>query len=400
MPHFEFKAFTQEGEVREGILKAKDKDEALRILQEKNLLVTFLQEKKRKPLFFQRANLKDIYLFTHQLSRLLRAQVSIDEAIKSLSETTSKAHLREILVEIYNDLISGVKFSFAISKFPDLFDDYYVGMVRVGETAGILDEILIYVANYLEGKIKSKNRIIQAMIYPIIILIIFVGIIIALFYYVIPQITNIFIENNIPLPKITSFFQQISNFLQKFGLFLIVILGSLIYYTFEYAKTREGKVAIFNFVGNAPVFGSLIRNIYVGQFLESLHYLLRGGVSILESLEIVKNVINHPLYEKALDYIIEEAKKGRPLSSSIAEFPDLFPSIVVEAFKVAEKTGQLTEVSRTILDYYNETINAQLNNLSEAIQPFLIIILAGGLGALEISLLVPLLNLTKYVQNF
>ncbi len=400
MAQFEFKAFTQEGKLKEGILKADSKDEALKILQEQNLLVTYLAEKRGKPLFFQKPSLKDIYLFSRQLAYLIQAKTPLDEAVKSLSETSSNRHFRNILIEIYNDLVSGVKFSLSLSNFPELFDSYYIGMVKVGETSGALDEILLYLANHLEAKIKSRNRIIQALIYPSIVIFLFIGVMLALFYYVIPQITKIFIENNIPLPNITKFFQSISDFLSRFGIFLFIILASLIYYIFEYIKTKEGRAFIFNLIGDTPVIGPFLKNIYIGQFLESLYYLIKGGVPLLESLEIIKDVIKHPAYESAIEYMIEEVKKGRPLSESISEFPHLFHSIVVEGMKTAEKVGQLAEITLTILNYYNETIEAQINSLGEALQPFLIVILGAGLGALEASLLIPLLNLTKYIQNF
>jgi type IV pilus assembly protein PilC len=400
MAQFEFKAFTQEGKLKEGIISAESKDKALQILQEQNLLVTYLGERKRKPLFFQKPRLKDIYIFTRQLSYLIQANTPLDESIRSLSETTASSSLKGILIEIYNELVGGAKLSTALSRFPDLFNSYYIGMIQVGESTGALDEVLFYLANHLEAQMKFRNRALQALIYPALVLVIFLGVLITLFYYVIPQITNIFVENNIPLPSVTKFFQSISNIIVRYGIFFLFILMALIYYTFEYFKTREGKVFLFNLVNGLPIFGPLFKNIYIAQFLESLYYLEKGGVTLVDSLEIIKNTINHPLYESAIQSMIEEIKKGKPLSQAMSEFPDLFHTIVIEAMKTGEKTGQLSAITLTILNYYNEIINNQLNTLGESLQPFLIIIFAIGLGALEASLLIPLLNLTKYVQSF
>ncbi len=400
MPKFEFKAFTPEGKLKEGVLKAENREQALKILQEQNLLVTYLTEEKKRPIFFQKPGLKDVYLFTRQLAYLISAQTPLGEAIKTLSESAPNKSFRDILIEIYNEIIGGVQFSLALSRFPDIFDSYYIGMVKIGESAGALDETLLYIANHLEAQIKSRNRIIQALIYPAIVVAIFLVVMFTLFYYVIPQIANIFVENNIPIPSVTKFFQDIANFIKNFGLFLIVILIALVYYAFEYFKTREGRVFFLNLVEEMPVFGPLLRNIYVSQFLESLQYLIRGGVPLVEALDIIKNTINHPAYESAINYTIEEIKKGKPLSELLSEFPNLFHPIVITAFKTAEKTGQLSYITFTILRYYDETIEAQINNLSEALQPILIIVLAFALGFLELSLLIPLLNLTKYVQNF
>ncbi|MCS7200887.1 MAG: type II secretion system F family protein [Patescibacteria group bacterium] len=401
MPKFEFKAFDQSGNPKQGIVSANTKEQALKILQDQGLLVTYISQKKIT--FFswaQKPNIKQIYIFTKQLSYLIKAKTPLDEAIKSLSETTSNNYLRQALIEIYNDLISGISFSNSLSKFPDIFNDYYIGLVRVGEFVGTLDDSLGYLASHLEAQIKFRSRVTQALIYPATVLVLFLAVIIALFYYVIPQISKIFIDNNIPMPFLTRFFNNISIFLSKFGLLLIIIFAFFVYYTYEYFKTREGRAVFFRLFGSVPIIGPLIKNIYAGQFLESFYYLLRGGVPIVEALEVVNKSIAHPLYESALEFVIEEVKKGKPLSEPLKRFPDLFPGIIVEGFVTAEKSGQVAEITYTILQFYNETIESQVGSIGEALQPIIIVVLGAGLGFLEASLLIPLLNLTKYIQTF
>ena len=398
---FEFKAFTRDGKLKEGIISAENKEAALKLLQEQELLVTYLAEKKIEfKTFFQKPGLKDLYIFTKQLSYLIKAKTPLDEAIKSLSETTSNLSFRSLLIEIYNDLVSGINFSQALSRFPDIFNPYYLGMIKVGESVGILDEVLDYLAEHLDAQIRFKNRIIQASIYPLIVFFLFIGVLLALFYFIIPQVSKLFIENNIPMPLITKIFKGFADFLLKFGFFLLIIIGFLIYYFYEYFKTKEGRLAFFKMTFGLPVIGNIIKNSYSAQFLESLYYLVRGGVPIVEALEIIKSSINHPMYESALDYIIEDVKKGTPLSQSLSQFPELFSSLIIEGMKTSEKTGQLTEVVLTIYNFYSETVESQIANLTEVLQPILILILGAGLGLLEASLLIPLLNLTKYVQTF
>jgi len=401
MAKFEFKAFTQEGKSREGIISAQNKEVALKILQEQGLLVSYLAEKKSKLIsFFKKPGDKDVYLFTRQLFYLMKAKTPLDESIKSLSETTTNYSFRSILIEVYNDLVSGIPLSNALSRFPDVFSSYYLGMVKVGESVGSLDEIFDYLANHLNNQIKFKNRIVQASIYPAMVLSLFLGVLIILFYFIIPQITKMFVENNLPLPTVTKIFQSISDFILKFGFFALIIFGSLIYYFGQYFRTREGKLFLFKIINNLPAFGPLIKNLYASQFLESFYYLLKGGVPIVETLQIVKSSMGHPLYESALEIIIEDVKKGKPLSESLSQFPDLFPSLIIEGMKTSEKTGQLAEITFTIFSFYNETLESQTANLGEVLQPILIILLGAGLGLLEASLLIPLLTLTKNVQNF
>ena len=401
MAKFEFKAFDREGKLKEGIISAENKDTALRILQEQGLLVTSLFEKKISPLyFFRKPGLKDIYLFTKQLSYLLKARTPLDESIKSLSETSNNPFLRSVLIEIYNDLVSGISFSNALNRFPDLFNSYYLGMIKIGESIGGLDEILDYLADHLNNQLRFRSRIIQIMIYPSMVFVLFIGVLLILFYFIIPQITKIFVDNNIPLPLITKIFQVISNLILNLGVFILIIIISLVYYLSQYLRTREGRLMLFKIANDLPIFGPLIKNLYSGQFLESFYYLIKGGIPVVEALEIIKSSIGHPLYESALEVIIEDVKKGKALSEAMSQFDEIFSSLIIEGMKTSEKTGQLAEVTFTIFKFYNETVENQVANLGEALQPILIIFLGAALGLLEASLLIPLLTLTKYVQNF
>jgi type IV pilus assembly protein PilC len=399
---FEYKAFTQEGEFKRGIVSADSKEEALRILQEQGLFVTYLGEPRSRLLeiFFRKPGLNDIYLFSRQLSYLIKAQTPLDEAVKSLSETSQNFFFRDILIQIYNDLISGVPFSKSLERFPEVFDPYFVGMVKIGETVGTLDETLNYLSKHLENQIKFRNKALQALIYPAIVFAMFIVVMLVLFYFVIPQITRMFVENNIPLPTITKIFQFISDFILNFGFFFLIIVFAFFYYLFKYFRTKEGRKIFFEFINYVPVLSPLFKNIYTAQFLESLFYLTKGGVPLVEALAIIRDSIAHPAYEYALEYMIEEVKKGKPLSGAMEEFPELFPAIIIQAMRTSEKTGQMAEITYTLLEFYSETVETQFANLGEALQPFLILILGGGLGLLEASLLIPLLNLTKYIQNF
>jgi len=399
---FEYRAFTKEGVLKKGIITASSKEEALKILQDQELLVTYLAESKIRllELFLRKPGLNDIYLFSRQLSYLIKAQTPLDEAIKSLSETTQNLVFRDILIQIYNDLISGVPFSTSLERFPDVFDAYFVGMIKIGEKVGTLDETLIYLSKHLENQIKFRNKALQALIYPAIVFAMFIVVMIILFYYVIPQITKMFVENNIPIPTITRIFQLISDFILNFGFFFLIIVAAFFYYLFKYFQTKEGRKIFFEFINYVPILNSLFKNIYTAQFLESLFYLTKGGVPLVEALDIIKQSIAHPAYEYALEYMIEEVKKGKPLSESMEEFPEIFPVIIIQAVRTAEKTGQMSEITFTLLEFYSETVETQFASLGEALQPFLILILGGGLGLLEASLLIPLLNLTKYIQNF
>lgn len=400
MPKFEFKAYNREGILKEGVITAKDKSEALRYLHQQEFLVTYLVEKKFKFPIFKKVGLKHIYFFSKQLSYLLKAKIPLDQAVKSLSESTVHPHLKSVLIDVYNDLVSGISFSKSLANFPDIFDSYYCGLIKVGEFVGSLDETLDIISNHLYQKMRFHQRTLQAMIYPAIVLILFIVILVLIFYFIVPNITRIFIENNIPLPLITRVLTVVSDFLFKIGPFIIVILASLLYYGFQYFKTREGKTVIFKIVEGIPILGDLVKASYTSQFLESIYHLMKGGVQVVESLEITKSSIGHPIYELALDSIIADVKRGSSLSESMTKFPHVFDNIVIEAFKTGEKTGRLTDVLLTVSNLYLETTENVISTLNELLQPILVVILGIAIGILEAILFIPILNLTKYIQTF
>lgn len=400
MPKFEFKAYNREGILKEGVITAKDKSEALRYLHQQELLVTYLVEKKFKFPIFKKVGLKHIYFFSKQLSYLLKAKIPLDQAVKSISESTVHPHLKSVLIDVYNDLVSGISFSKSLANFPDIFDSYYCGLIKVGEFVGSLDETLDIISNRLYQKMRFHQRTLQAMIYPAIVLILFIVILVLIFYFIVPNITRIFIENNIPLPLITRVLTVVSDFLFKIGPFIIVILASLLYYGFQYFKTREGKTVIFKIVEGIPILGDLVKASYTSQFLESIYHLMKGGVQVVESLEITKSSIGHPIYELALDSIIADVKRGSSLSESMTKFPHVFDNIVIEAFKTGEKTGRLTDVLLTVSNLYLETTENIISTLNELLQPILVVILGIAIGILEAILFIPILNLTKYIQTF
>lgn len=399
---FQFRAFDRQGNYIEGIIEAVSREEALEKLQAKELLVSYLKP-ARAPIIFdilQKPKSKDLMLFTRQLSYLIQAKVSLDEAIKSLASSAFSKQFREVLLEIYEKIISGVTFSQALKDFPEVFDAYYIQMVKIGETSGNLTDTLNYLADHLEYQQRFKNRILQALMYPIMVLILFIGVLIALFYFVIPKITDLFVQNDIDIPNITKFFSSLSNILLDYGILLVFVFAGLTYFLTQYLRSDEGKVVSYTIFSKIPIIGSLIQYAYLGQFLESLYYLFSGGISLLESLKIISQSAAHPIYKQVSHELAEMVRNGMDLSEGLKRYPRIFPSIVVQAITTGEKTGQIREMLETMIKYYREEVENRSANLGEALQPILTIVLGAGLAALELSLLLPLLSLTKNIQSF
>jgi type II secretory pathway component PulF len=402
MKKFEFRGFDKEGNFKVGIIEAVDKESAIKILHNQNLVVTYIKELSEiKPLItWGGVSLLDLAFFYRALNYLLKAGTSLDEAVKSLASQTNKLSFKRILEDVYNNIISGLPLSQSLEKHTNIFEKSATRLIRIGELSGNLEEVLENLAKHYENQHKFRTKLIQSMYYPAIVLLIFLVTMFVLFFNVIPKIANLFKENNLTLPLVTQYFVMVSEFLVNNGIYVLLFLIFLIYVIIEYFKSEEGKLLLYNFLANMPVFGVLLKEIQILNILESISYLIKGGLPISESLKIVGESITNPYYKSAVLFIAEETEKGKPISLSISNFPDLFPGLVQQAFATGERTGNLYNSLITIIDYYSADIENRTNNLAEAIQPLMVIILAVGLVFVEMSLLLPISQLARSLTTY
>jgi type II secretory pathway component PulF len=402
MKKFEFRGFDKEGNFKIGIISAVDKESAIKILHNQNLVVTYIKELSGiKPLItWGGVSLLDLAFFYRALNYLLKARTSLDEAVKSLASQTNKLSFRRVLEDVYNNIISGLPLSQSLEKHTNIFEKSATRLIRIGELSGNLEEVLENLAKHYENQHKFRTKLIQSMYYPAMVLLIFLVTMFVLFFNVIPKIANLFKENNLTLPLVTQYFVMVSEFLVHNGIYVLLFLIFLIYVIIEYFKSEEGKLLLYNFLANMPVFGVLLKEIQILNILESISYLIKGGLPISESLKIVGESITNPYYKSAVLFIAEETEKGKSISLSISNFPDLFPGLVQQAFATGERTGNLYNSLITIIDYYSADIENRTNNLAEAMQPLMVIILAVGLVFVEMSLLLPISQLAKSLTTY
>jgi type II secretory pathway component PulF len=402
MKKFEFRGFDKEGNFKVGIIEAVDKETAIKILHNQNLVVTYIKElSELRPLItWGGVSLLDLAFFYRALNYLLKAGTSLDEAVKSLASQTNKLSFKRVLEDVYNNIISGLPLSQSLEKHTNIFEKSATRLIRIGELSGNLEEVLENLAKHYENQHKFRTKLIQSMYYPAIVLLIFLVTMFVLFFNVIPKIANLFKENNLTLPLVTQYFVMVSEFLVNNGIYVLLFLIFLIYVIIEYFKSEEGKLLLYNFLANMPVFGVLLKEIQILNILESISYLIKGGLPISESLKIVGESITNPYYKSAVLFIAEETEKGKPISLSISNFPDLFPGLVQQAFATGERTGNLYNSLITIIDYYSADIENRTNNLAEAVQPLMVIILAIGLVFVEMSLLLPISQLARSLSTY
>ena len=398
---FQFRGFDQEGNFKSGVITAESKEEAVKILQTQNVVVTYIfpVEGIKIPALFGRITFKDLAMFCRSMIYFLRSGFTLDESIKTLSLQTPNERLRSILQEVYNDVLAGLPLSQALEKFPDVFDPSMTKLIRIGEISGTLEKVFENLGNHFDRQERFRSKIINSLYYPAIVFIIFIATMIVLFLGVIPKISDMFKENNIPLPGITMFFQSITNVLINYGIYIALFIIFVIYLLYNYSKTDEGKLALYNFLANIPVIGPMLKEVYILRFIEYFGFLLEGGVPIPESLEIVGESMDNPYYKNAILFISEETKKGKSISDTIQGFPDLFPPLVIQTISTGEKTGQLKSILNSTRDYYINELEIRTGTISELIQPIIIVVMAIGLVLLELSLLLPIMSLTRAVKE-
>ncbi|MGC8981661.1 MAG: type II secretion system F family protein [Minisyncoccia bacterium] len=398
---FQFRGFDQEGNFKSGVIVAETKEEAVKILQTRNVVVTYIYpiEGVKIPILFGRITFKDLSMFCRSMIYFLKSGFTLDESIRTLSLQTPNPRLKSILQEVYNDVLAGLPLSQALEKFPDVFDPSMTKLIRIGEISGTLEKVFENLGEHFDRQERFRSKIINSLYYPAIVFIIFIGTMLVLFLGVIPKISNMFKENNIPLPGITLFFQTITDILVNYGIYITLFIIFAIYFVYNYSKTDEGKLALYNFVANIPVIGPMLKEVYILRFIEYFAFLLEGGVPIPESLGIVGESMDNPYYRNSILFISEETKKGKSISDTIQNFPDLFPPLVIQTISVGEKTGQLKSMLNTARNYYINELEIRTGTISELIQPIIVVVMAIGLVLLELSLLLPIMSLTKAVRE-
>ncbi|MDP3953411.1 MAG: type II secretion system F family protein, partial [bacterium] len=291
----------------------------------------------------------------------------------------------------------GLSLSQAMERHPQAFSNFYVNMIRSAEVTGRVEEATGYLADYIEKQTALISKVKGALIYPVVMVVLFliVGGIIAT--VVLPQIGPIFEEAGVEVPFFTKVLIQSGEFLSSW--WWIVVFGILFiaFVIYDYFKTPEGKVVVDELVLRLPGFSTLLKQLHVARFSESLSVLLKGAIPIAQAVEITGQTIGSPAYGDLLDSAADDIRKGELLSQSLSKHPEFFPPFVSQMAAVGEKTGRLEELLGRVSEFYTREIDVMVGNLVELVQPILMVVIGVMVGGLFASILVPIYNL---VQTF
>ncbi len=387
-----------------GFVEAGDRDGAVNILTSHDLFILSVEGEEKIGLFEQISSLfnqvrrKDIIIFSRQLATLLQAQLPFNSCLKVLSEQTKNKILKEVILEIARDIDAGIPFSQAMAKQGHIFPEYYIEMVRVGEVTGNLNEIADLFANYTEKEGALAGKIASAMIYPGVVLTLFIVVVFILIIFVYPALGSVFAENGIMLPWYTQAFLSTGTFLGKWWLAVVVVVAFLGFAGFNYFGTNEGRAVLDEAKIRLPIIRRIYTPIIMARFASSAALLVHGGIPIVQSIEIISHMTGNVLYRDILHDIAEDVRQGELLSQSIAKHPQFFPDIVPQMVAVGEKTAKVEEMLNRLSAMYTREADDVSSNLAELLQPLLIVGMGAMVGLLFASILIPIYSLTASIH--
>lgn len=343
----------------------------------------------------------DIVMFTRQLSAMVGAGVPLLRALNSLQQHTESEGLRKVLGGIIEDVQAGSPLADALEKHPNVFSDVYVNMVRAGEAAGILDEILKRLAMQQEKNATIRKKVKSAMTYPMVLVGITVIAFFGLMIFVIPQIGKIVSDLGGPdakLPGLTLAMLAISSFMTNYWFILIpVIIGGVVL-LLRYIKTPTGKSQFHHVVLKIPGLKTIVMKVAIARFARTFSALMGAGVAVLEALDVTSRAMGNVVYEEALKDAAKKVKNGDTLSSIIEKNP-LFPSIVSQMLAVGEETGQTDTVLVKVADFYEEEVDTAIDGVSAIIEPVMIVFMGGMVGLIAASVMMPIAGLANQIKS-
>lgn len=421
MPTFTYKARNSKGELRESSLLANSTSEAKTLLKQEGLWIIdikqlnkeetketetpFTQEKtKDKPFLedfltkYQPISLKDMVIFSRQFASMIEAGVAMLRALNVMTDQTQNLRLRKALFQVRYDIEQGSTLSDALEAHPKIFDRLYISMVRAGEAGGVLEQVLNRLAIFMEERSRLTQQVKAAMTYPVVVMLIAVGVFYAMLTLVLPTFSGLFNSLGSELPAYTQLLIKTSDFLRSW--YMLVLIASVVGISWtlkNWYLTKEGKFTIDFTLLQLPVLGDIIRKVAVARFTRTFGTLIRSGVPIVTALEVVKDSAGNAVLAKAVEAIQAKVQEGGTISGPLGE-SKLFPQMVTQMVAIGEETGQLENMLEKVADFYDVEVNTAVEGLTSLMEPLMIVTLGGLVGAIVIGMYLPIFTVISKIQ--
>ena len=401
MPLFAYTAReTASGREIRNTVEAASEQAAIAALLNRNLLVVEIKEKiaKRGRTKGGKVALADLVIFTRQLATMIDAGIAIVQSLQALADQTPNKVMRDTIRDVCTRVEGGESFSEALTRHPKAFNRLYVAMVGAGEKGGLLSEILARLATYQENTERLRKKVKTALMYPTVVSVVAIVITVFLLVRVIPTFKEVYSGFGAKLPGPTEVLITISEIVQHYLIYLIILAGGAVWGWLYFLKTKPGREFWDTQRIKLPIFGAIAHKICLARFTRTLSSLVRSGVPILEVLQIVSQTVGNVVMEKAIKAAALDIERGEGISAALAKHP-VFPSMVVRMLSAGEQTGKIDTMLERVADFLDEEIDTTLSGLMSLIEPLLIVFLGVVIGGMVICMFLPIFNLANIVSG-
>ena len=401
---YKYQAKTKEGEPQIGFVEAGSRDAAISVLAGHDLFILSIEEVSRPRWYdrighyFGRVKRKDFMIFTRQMATLFEAQLPMTEVLQTLRKQTHHQELREAVYQILEDVDAGLSFSQALERQDHIFSEFYVSMIRSAEVTGNLEKVIGFLADYVEKETALITKARSALIYPGIVLGLFVVVALIMVTVVFPQIEPIFAQSGVTLPWYTRVLIGSGTFIRDWWVAFLLLFGFFVAAVRDYLQTQEGKARRDELLIRTPIVKRVYLPLTITRLSNAAAMLLLGGVPVAQAIEIVGQTIGNVVYKDILIEVSEEVRQGIHLAAAMEKYPEYFPPLATQMIGVGETTGQVAAMFTRVSEFYAREADSLVNNLVDLIQPVLMIAIGLMVGILFASVLLPLYQLTTTIQ--
>lgn len=396
MAQFKYRAKTPNGEKVNGVYDATNREEVINMITANGYYPLLIEEVFSSPSvdlgFKQSVKLTDISIFCRQFYTMLDAGVSINTALKILSNQLPNKTMKKVIAQVEEEVSKGETLSEAMKAHLTVFPPLLVSMIEVGEASGNLDTVMERMSLQYERENKINNKVKSAMIYPIILGIVAVGVVIFLLTFVMPTYVSMFSDNGVELPLATRLLMAMSDFLQANLIYLLSVITIMVVLVRMYAKTESGQYTMSHLKLKLPILNTLNHKIIVSRFTRTMSALMASGIPMMKSLDLVADVIQNKLAQDALFRVSERVSKGYGLAEPIQE-EKIFPEMLASMIKIGEETGALDDILAKTADFYEEELEHQIQTTTAMVEPLMILTMGVVIGFIVVSIMTPMFEM-------
>lgn len=402
MSLFQYKAKDKTAQTVTGAIEAQNVEQAIEIISQRGLLPVVVEE-GTQPLStpgrsgVRKIRAKELYIFSRQLSSLIKAGVPILPALSMISEETPEPYFKGVIASIHQGIRDGRSFSECLSRYPHIFHSFYLAMIKVGEEGGMLKEMLVRLSEYLQNQQQISSKVRSALAYPILMIVVGVGTVLFILTFVMPKITSLFANVSEHLPFPTKILMGVSTFLKDSWMVLSIAVLAVILFLRRWGQSDRGRMVSSELKMQMPWLKDFILKVELGRFCRTLEVLLKSGVSLLKGLEIAIPILTNEVIKKELRHCRQDLESGARLTESLKK-SKMVPMMMVGILSIGEESGSIEATLEEIADTYEQETVEAVKTMTTLLEPLLILVIGLVVGAVVLAMLLPIFQMDILAQ--